>query len=92
MLLCAVYTYLSFTIMAVDDLIDYHVSVKQCKRAIKALHTHALKISKAKEEKELLPGKEENIWLVLSVKKTTPEKKLKPHKMYVGLGLYHRFC
>lgn len=67
--------------MAVDELIDSHVSSNQCKKAVKALVEHAAKFAKAKEEKELLPGKEENIWLVLSVKKTTPEKKLKPFKM-----------
>lgn len=67
--------------MAKDELIDSHVSIEQCKKAVDALTKHALKVAKEKAEKELIPGKEENIWLVLSVKKTTVEKKLKPFKM-----------
>ncbi|KAH8114552.1 ribosomal protein L1 [Phellopilus nigrolimitatus] len=63
------------------ELIDAHISPSQCKKAIIALTEHATKVTKQREENELLPGKEENVWLVLSVKKTTPEKKLKPHKI-----------
>lgn len=68
--------------MAVDELIGEHVSLMQCKKAVTSLTTHVTKVTKQKEGNELLPGKEENVWLVLSVKKTTPEKKLKPHRMY----------
>ncbi|EGN91706.1 hypothetical protein SERLA73DRAFT_192115 [Serpula lacrymans var. lacrymans S7.3] len=64
--------------MAKSELIDSHVSVKQCKLAIDALHTHALKKQKEKEETELLTGKEQNIWLQVAVKKMHPEKKIKP--------------
>ncbi|EJC98145.1 ribosomal protein L1 [Fomitiporia mediterranea MF3/22] len=67
--------------MAQDELIDSHVSKSQCEKAITALLKHATKIAKQKENTELLPGKEENIWLVLSVKKVIPEKKLKPFKI-----------
>ena len=62
--------------------IDSHVSVEQAEKAINALHKHALK-QKEKEEEELLPGKEQNIWLVIGVKKIYPEGKLKPFRMYV---------
>jgi ribosome biogenesis protein UTP30 len=61
--------------------IDSHVSVKQAQLAINALHKHALKVQKEKEESELLPGKEQNIWLVIGVKKIYPEGKLKPFKV-----------
>jgi ribosome biogenesis protein UTP30 len=64
-----------------NELIDSHVSTKQCKKAINALHSHALKIQAENEEKELLGEKEQNIWLTIGVKKVYPEKKLKPHKM-----------
>ena len=61
--------------------IDNHVSIKQCKKAITALHSHVSKKLKVKEETELLPGKEENVWLVVAVKQASAEKKVKPHKM-----------
>ncbi|KAL5501474.1 CIC1 [Sanghuangporus vaninii] len=63
------------------ELIDSHVSKNQAKKAVVALVKHTTKIAKQKEETELLPGKEENIWLVLSVKRVTPQKKLKPCKI-----------
>ena len=69
--------------MAKDELVDSHVSVSQCKKAVSALAKHASKLAKQREDTELLPGKEENVWLVLSVKKVTPEKKLKPYRMCV---------
>ncbi len=64
-----------------DELVGDHVSLAQCKKAVVALRDYALKVAKEKEETELISGKEENIWLVLAVKKTQPEKKLKPFKM-----------
>jgi ribosome biogenesis protein UTP30 len=67
--------------MAVDELIDGHVSSAQCKRAVDALLKHALEVEKENEEKELLSGKEQHIWLVLGVKHMHPEKKLKPFRM-----------
>lgn len=69
--------------MGAQKLIDSHVSTAQCERAVSALGEHATKIAKRKEEHELLPRKEENVWLVVSVKKVTPEKKLKAHRMCV---------
>jgi ribosome biogenesis protein UTP30 len=68
--------------MAVDELIDSHVSTSQCKRAVDALLKHAISEQKKREESELLPGKEQHIWLVLAVKRMHAEKKLKPFKMY----------
>ncbi|TDL22228.1 ribosomal protein L1 [Rickenella mellea] len=67
--------------MSNKELIDLHASADQCKKALVALSNHALKVAKKREESELLPGKEEFVWLVLTVKKTFPEKKLKPFKI-----------
>ena len=74
--------------MAKKDIIDEHVSVSQSKKAISALLGHATKVAEQKEETELISGKEENIWLVLSVKKTSAEKKLKPSKMLVNTHIH----
>jgi ribosome biogenesis protein UTP30 len=65
------------------ELIDSHVSVKQCRRAVTALMEYTLKQQEKREESELLPGKEENIWLQIAVKEIHGEAKLKPHKMWV---------
>jgi len=65
------------------ELIDNHVSVKQCRRGITALMEYVLKEQQKREANELLPGKEENIWLQLAVKEVHAEAKLKPHKMCV---------
>ncbi|KAF8631012.1 hypothetical protein AX15_002625 [Amanita polypyramis BW_CC] len=64
--------------MAKDELIDDHVSLQQCEKAINALHSHQSKKQAEQEKNELLPGKEENIWLNVSVKKVSPTLKLKP--------------
>jgi hypothetical protein len=64
-------------------LIDDHVSAKQSGRAVTALMEYALKQQQKREENELLPGKEENIWLQIAVKEVHAEAKLKPHKMCV---------
>lgn len=67
--------------MSTSGLIDEHVSEKQCKLAINALLDHTLKTQEKKQEKELLAGKEQNVWLVVAVRQMHPEKKLKPHRM-----------
>ncbi|KAF9468667.1 ribosomal protein L1p/L10e family-domain-containing protein, partial [Collybia nuda] len=67
--------------MAKDELIDSHVSLNQCKLAVEALHAHALKREKKLQESELLPGKEPNIWLNVTVKKIPPGHKFKPVKV-----------
>jgi ribosome biogenesis protein UTP30 len=64
-----------------DILIDSHVSLHQCKLAIDALHAHTLKHERKAAETELLPGKEQHVWLQVAVRKMQPEKKLKPFKM-----------
>jgi hypothetical protein len=71
------------------QLIDDHVSVKQCRRAVAALMEYALKQQQKREENELLPGKEENIWLQIAVKEVHAEAKLKPHKMCVKPRFLH---
>lgn len=69
--------------MVEDELIDSQVSLIQCKQAVEALHTHALKREQKLQESELLPGKEPNVWLNVTVKKIPPGHKFKPVKMYV---------
>ena len=69
-------------------LIDSHVSLRQCKLAVDALHAHLLKKEQTAAETELLPGKEQHIWLQVAVKKMQPEKKLKPSKMWVSIVCY----
>jgi ribosome biogenesis protein UTP30 len=71
--------------MAKTDLIDSHVSAKQCTRAVHALHAYALKKQKEQEENELLPSNEQYVWLQITVKRMHPEHKIKPFKMYVSL-------
>lgn len=72
--------------MAKPELIDAQVSVQQCKRAIDALHAYATKLEKQRAETELLPGREQHIWLQITVKTMHPERKLKPFRMYVPLS------
>jgi len=67
--------------MSKDNLVDGHVSEKQCKLAVDALLDHASKVQEKKAETQLLPGKEQNLWLVVTVKQMHPEKKLKPAKI-----------
>ncbi|KAF8269388.1 ribosomal protein L1p/L10e family-domain-containing protein [Lactarius quietus] len=69
------------------ELIDGRVSVKQCKRAVTALMEYALKQQQKREENELLPGKEEYIWLQISVKRVHAEAKLKPRRIPVKYPL-----
>ncbi|KAI9436755.1 ribosomal protein L1p/L10e family-domain-containing protein [Lactarius indigo] len=70
-----------------DELVDGHVSVKQCKRAVTALMEYALKQQQKREENELLSGKEECIWLQISVKRVHTEAKLKPRRIPVKYPL-----
>lgn len=67
--------------MAPKELIDDHVSEKQCKLAVNALLDHAVKVQEKKQETELLADKEQNVWLVITVKQMHPEKNLKPHRI-----------
>ncbi|KAF8349414.1 ribosomal protein L1p/L10e family-domain-containing protein, partial [Amanita rubescens] len=64
--------------MAKDELIDAHVSLQQCEKAIKALHSYQTKKYAEMQENELLPGKEEYIWLNVTVKRVSPTLKIKP--------------
>ena len=69
--------------MSKDVLIDDHVSLKQCRKAVEALHSHELKKKEKLEETQLLPGKEQHIWLNVTVKQIPVHYKHKPLKMYV---------
>ncbi|KAG6841111.1 hypothetical protein C0991_001799 [Blastosporella zonata] len=70
--------------MAKTELIDERVSVNQCKQAIDALHAHESKKAKELQESELLPGKEPNIWLNVTVKKIPSGHKFKPAKISIA--------
>ncbi|THH30586.1 hypothetical protein EUX98_g3593 [Antrodiella citrinella] len=63
------------------ELIDEHVSVPQVQRAIDALLTHVQKIQEEKAKTELQLGREQHVWLNLTVKQMQAEKKLKPFKI-----------
>ena len=65
------------------ELVDGHVSAHQCQLAVDALLKHEKKRLEEQAESQLLPGKEQHVWLVVTVKQMHPEKKLKPHRMYV---------
>jgi hypothetical protein len=67
-----------------DQLIDDHVSLQQCRKAVEALHSHELKKKEKFDEGQLLPGKEQNLWLNVTVKTIPPGHRLKPVKMYVA--------
>ena len=69
--------------MAGGTLIDDHVSLQQCQRAVDALLSHATKFEEEKAAHQLLPGKEPNVWLVVNTKVMQPEKKIKPARMCV---------
>lgn len=72
--------------MAATDLIDDHVSAKQCKLAVDALLKHEKRRTEKAQDSQLLPGKEQHVWLQITVKQMHAEKKLKPHRMYVCLN------
>ncbi len=74
--------------MSKTELVDEHVSAQQCKLAVDALLQHEVKRQEKKQQTELLPGKEQNVWLVVTVKQMHPEKKLKPHRMCVVIDVY----
>ncbi|PCH40426.1 ribosomal protein L1 [Wolfiporia cocos MD-104 SS10] len=69
--------------MAKEALVDNHVSLKQCDLAVNALLKHVSKVQEQRAERELLPGKEQNVWLVITVKHMHPEKKLMPARIPV---------
>jgi ribosome biogenesis protein UTP30 len=69
-----------------EENIGSHVSLSQCRKAVEALHSHELKKQNNFEEIQILPAKEQHIWLNVTVKKISPTNKLKPHKMYVVEG------
>ena len=68
-----------------DFLIDDRVSVEQSQKAVTGLLRHVRKQQQQKDETELLPGREQHVWLVMSVKRMQPMKNLKPYKMYVHI-------
>lgn len=72
--------------MAKDELVDAHVSLQQCEKAIKALHSHQTKKHAEMQETELLPGKDVHIWLNVTVKRVSPTLKTKPVRMLVSVS------
>jgi ribosome biogenesis protein UTP30 len=65
------------------SLIDSHVSQSQCRKAVEALHSHELKKKEKFEENQILPAKEQHVWLNVTVKHVAPTHKVKPLKMYL---------
>lgn len=72
--------------MSKTELIDSHVSLKQCKLAVVTLHDHESKKEEKRQETELIAGKEQNVWLIVNVKKIQGTHMFKPTKMYVKSG------
>ena len=68
--------------MSKGEVIDSRVSLTQVRKAVEALHAHELKKNEKFEENQLLPAKEQNIWLNVTVKVIPSVHKLKPVKMY----------
>ena len=66
-----------------DVLIDSRVSQSQCQKAVEALHSHELKKKEKFEENQILPAREQHIWLNVTVKQVAPTHKVKPFKMYI---------
>ena len=75
--------------MSDADLIDSRVSLKQCSKAVEALHSHQLKKNEKYEQDQLLPAKEQHIWLNVTVKTIPTAHKLKPVKMYADMIDFH---
>lgn len=73
----------SLRIMTKDTLVDDRVSTSQITKATEALYAHETKKQAQKKETELLPGKEPNIWLNVTVKQVAVKSKIKPIKMCV---------
>ncbi|PBK67271.1 ribosomal protein L1 [Armillaria solidipes] len=69
--------------MAGDELIDSRVSVKQCRRAVDAIHSYQAKKTDKESANELLPGKEQIVWLNVAVKKVAAERKIMPVRIPV---------
>lgn len=70
--------------MAQLELIDSRVSLKQCQLAVHALHAHQSRKEQELQDSELLPGKEQNIWLNVTVKKIPSRRKFKPVKIPIA--------
>lgn len=66
-----------------SELIDDRVSLNQCTKAVTALLKHARLQQEKEEATQLLPGKEQHVWLITTVKRMQPHMSLKPQRMYV---------
>jgi len=64
-----------------SELIDSHVSLEQCRQAVEALHSHEIKKKEKFEERQVLPAKDQHIWLNVTVKQIPAHHKLKPVKI-----------
>ena len=75
--------------MAKDTLIDKHVSMKQCEKAIEALLKYTQKRRAEEDESSLFRDEEKALWLVIALKQMQPnDYKLKPHRMYTLATLF----
>ncbi|KAF5314951.1 hypothetical protein D9619_007390 [Psilocybe cf. subviscida] len=67
--------------MAQTELIDEHVSLEQCSKAVNSLHAYQIKEKEKFEEGQLLPAREQYLWLNVTVKTLPTAHKLKPVKI-----------
>lgn len=65
------------------SLVDDHVPLQAIEDAASAIVSYISKSRALAEEKELLGAREDFVWLIVSSKRVSPEKKLKPHRMSV---------
>ncbi|KAJ7802182.1 ribosomal protein L1p/L10e family-domain-containing protein, partial [Mycena olivaceomarginata] len=63
------------------SLIDGKVDKNQAKKAIDALHAHTTKAQQKQQDTQLLPAKEQHVWLNVTVKKIASAHKFKPVKI-----------
>lgn len=70
--------------MVQTELVDEHVSLAQCSKAVNALCARELKKKEKFEEGQLLPAREQNLWLNVTVKTIPTGHRLKPVKMCVS--------
>ncbi|KAF9522582.1 ribosomal protein L1p/L10e family-domain-containing protein [Crepidotus variabilis] len=70
--------------MPKNELIAEHVSLKQIKKAVDALHTHESKKKEKFEENQILPAKEQFVWLNVTVKTIDAGRTLKPRKIPIA--------
>ncbi|KAF8318947.1 ribosomal protein L1 [Clavulina sp. PMI_390] len=73
--------------MASTLLIDGHVAAAVVERASSAIHAYVSQASARQDDEDLLGAHEDFVWLVVGVKRMTPGKNLKPHRIPLSHSL-----